>query len=294
MNIKATMQKRGFTLIELLVVISISGLLSSVVLASFGGSREKARIAAAQQASGSLYRTYGVDTVAYFDFENDTTSITDSIGNGYTAVLPAACSIVSDSPNTGGKGLECNGTGGILITPTNDSDKQATYAAGASFTYALWFKPTANQTDLNRMILGRNGYHSGINPRNNNSLVAFSYFGSAPSTQTASVSYTRSLEIGKWYFIAYSVDSIGRTMRLYVDGAEVSKANFPVGLNLFNAGSNAYFIGAAAGSSAYAAIGRMDKVAIYKRGLGIAEIQSMYLADAEKYNKPLAIINNID
>lgn len=48
------MKNKSFTLIELLVVIAVIGLLSSIVLVSMKGAKEKARIAKAQQEIGQI------------------------------------------------------------------------------------------------------------------------------------------------------------------------------------------------------------------------------------------------
>lgn len=60
--------RHGFTLIELLVVIAIISLLSSVVLASLGGAREQAQVAATMEEIRALKTNammYNIDTGRY-------------------------------------------------------------------------------------------------------------------------------------------------------------------------------------------------------------------------------------
>lgn len=99
--------KRGFTLIELLVVIAIIGILASVVLASLGSSRAKARIAAAQGTMRSVQTGAAVCI-------NDATPVAPSIptetNNGGAAVICAGNSAAFSALPSGW--IYCDGTGG--------------------------------------------------------------------------------------------------------------------------------------------------------------------------------------
>jgi prepilin-type N-terminal cleavage/methylation domain-containing protein len=60
---------KGFTLIELLVVISIMGVISSVIFVSFSGSRDKARLAKAQQFDAQISHALSAYAIGIWRFE---------------------------------------------------------------------------------------------------------------------------------------------------------------------------------------------------------------------------------
>jgi prepilin-type N-terminal cleavage/methylation domain-containing protein len=68
---------KGFTLIELLVVIAIIGILSSVVLASLGGARDKGKKAAVQAQLGSIQ----LQAQLYYDSQTGQGSYGQPTGN---------------------------------------------------------------------------------------------------------------------------------------------------------------------------------------------------------------------
>jgi len=81
-----TVKSQGFTLIELLIVISIIGLLSSVVLVSLNGAREKAYYARAATETAELAKALDLYLMDYGYYPADSSR---NLPNGLEAYLPS-------------------------------------------------------------------------------------------------------------------------------------------------------------------------------------------------------------
>ncbi len=137
--------KRGFTLIELLVVIAIIGILASVVLASLGSSRAKARVAAAQGTMRSIQTGAAVCI-------NDASPVAPSFptekNNGGGAAICAGNSAVYSALPSGWIYCPDAGTGTDSATDCglDNSDSSATAFTLVAQSFADGYKITCQES----------------------------------------------------------------------------------------------------------------------------------------------------
>lgn len=258
---------RGFTLIELLVVISIIGMLSSVVLVSLQGARDKGQVGAGLKFATYNYHALGDNLFVRYDFNEASGAIpTDYSGNSLTTAFVATAPTRSTSyGSSAGSALVYVGTGGVSIGQSSQ------VPLPAAITIAVWVKTSTlaqNPIFSNRdvggpLFFGLNGggglfhYETGVMP------------GSGASSNKV-------INDNKWHHVTWTTN--GTTGSFYIDG-KLDSAPYT-----FTGGSRSSFTSASA-IAAYLGkdgltyfTGSLDDLMIFKKELVISDIERLYAA----------------
>ena len=271
-------KNKAFTLIELLVAISIIGLLSSIVLVSLKGTREKAKIAKSLEFSHSIQHSLGSEAVGIWNFDDcPGGTVNDSSGYGNNGTISgASCS--SDTPHsivgtgTGKYALSFDGTddyvnvgnGTIFDFSTND------------FTISVWAKAIGGITG--RGIINKGGWGSiGYAIQEAYSPANRYYFVVNDGAGYKAVSLPL-YETWDWTHIVCIKTT--NHLEVWINGAKVNEYNGVIG-SLSNPTKN-FEIGRS--FNPYYFNGFIDDVRVYSQALSESQIQKHYVEGLERYS----------
>ncbi len=267
-------KNKAFTLIELLVVISIIGLLASITVVSFGGIRERARIASILQFSTSIKRSIGDGLVGEWTFDdpNDPWKDTSGYGNNFMG-----SNISSETSEIiGNAAVTSETTGGLLYMMNPPSVlrnfNQITIEGWVYFRamideqviYLIYFindGPIIETTMLYGLTVSKS-YDYTMLTLNGIEALATDYF------------FTEN----KWHH--FTVTSDGTSRSLYIDGElkETDTRSGDFGINA-SAGEWDHLL---IGYGAPYLFGSVDEFRIYNRALTVSEIEKLYAEGVEK------------
>lgn len=265
----------GFTLIELLVVIAIIGLLSSVVLVSMKGVREKARIAKGLGFHQSIQNALGAYVVGWWSFETIEVGnkALDSSGYDNHGTVNGA-TLVSAGLEQLGNALSFDGVNDYVDVVDSSSLNPT-----AAIALEAWVNPTALGTAwfVSKRVAGF-GSPAYILDTGGTGIPATSVI---IGGVTKSASATNPLAVGAWTHLVGMYD--GTNVKLYVNGVLIATTAATGPIDTVAASVN---IGAYSNGSSYYFNGLIDEVRIYERALSVTEIQK-HFAEGLKKHQPL-------
>lgn len=212
---------RGFTLIELMVVISIISMLSSIMISSLAGAKDRARVGASYQFASSVDNALGGAPLGWWDFGDCSgNTLTDRSGNRFDGDL-------LDGGNNGGNKATwstdipyVNQTCSLVFDGT---DKEVLVNTGqkshtGSFTVSVWVKPAVSAVGSVMSIVGsRNGsLFNSFDLKLENGTSVHSDIGDGTNWLTTSALAPLKYQVGRWYHIVLVVKP--SSYRIYTDG----------------------------------------------------------------------------
>ncbi len=262
------MKTKGFTLIELLVVISIIGVIASIVLVSFSGSRDKAKIARSQQFSANINHSLGAYAAGIWDFEDQNDPTIDRSGFGNDGTLHGDTHFVANDA-LGGHALSFDGSGDYVEI----ASKGILNPGSNNFTVEVWFKLNSTGSLYNSILYNKENLYEASAGGG-----YFTYAWQPHWNWDGGNSF--SVSMGQWYHAVVVYDHTNQYV--YKNGKLVySRAQTgDMGTN-----TNALRIGArgAPGGASSFFPGVIDNIRMYDHALSASQIQQHYALGAEKH-----------
>ena len=255
--------KKAFTLIELLVVIAIIGLLSTIAVASLSSSREKARIAKAQQFSGSIRTGLGFDLVGEWNFNDFGDMGKDTSGYGNDGTIHGATPVANC---ISGNCLSFDGGNDYVSVPTDD----ILNPDSSSFTVSAWFN-WGGKTGENIIYNKENLYEARV------SNGYFHYAWQPHWSWDGGNSFQ--IVSGKWHHVVVVYDK--SKQYIYGDGELVYLRN-----QTGNMGTNNNRLGIGTrgtGGPSNVFHGLIDDVRVYNSALTLSQVRKIYTEGLERY-----------
>jgi len=254
-------------MLELLIVIAIIGILASIVMVSFSGTGEKARIAQGMQFADTMRASLQADMVAWWTFDETFGSIAyDNWFDQYDGIVYGAEWVEGVVNNA----LEFNGDGDYV--GGSDSGLPAGNSDRSVF---MWVKPNLFKSSYQAFffygtVSGGGGILFSTNGSESDKLIIGKYGAN-------SLASTNSLTLGAWQHIGFTISS-GDQVTFYINGVDGGTSTL-IGINT---ALNSYKIGDG-WNSGDNFNGLMDEVQIYNRALTFSEINQLYVQGLQKY-----------